>query len=45
LVSYAKVGNVKNILAQAHLRLYCPPRINSGVVFNDGLIIERVDKE
>lgn len=45
LVSHARLGNVNNILAQAHFGMYCAPQIESGIVYNDDLRIEMVDKE
>ena len=45
LVSHAKLDNVENIIAQAHFGLYCPPQMISGVVFNDDLTIEMVDRD
>ncbi|MDH5598339.1 MAG: hypothetical protein OEY34_04395 [Cyclobacteriaceae bacterium] len=45
LVSHAHIENINNQLSQAHFGLYAPPQIESGVVFNDELIIEMVDGE
>lgn len=45
LVSYAKVKNIKNRIAQAHFGLYCPPQMTSGVVYNDDLTIRTVEGE
>lgn len=45
LVSHANVSNVKNKLAQAHFGMYSPPQLESGVVYNDDLLIEMVNGE
>jgi len=45
LVSWAQIADTENKLAQAHFGLYCSPEIESGVVYNDDLIIEMVDHE
>ena len=45
LVSHANVEFVDNQLVQAHFGLYAPPHIDSGMVFNDDLVIEMVDGE
>lgn len=45
LVSYAKVISSKNNLAQAHFGLYCAPQIETGLVFNDDLLIVEVEGE
>ncbi len=45
LVSHAVVGNISDRLAQAHFGLYSPPWMESGVVYNDDLVIEMVDEE
>ena len=45
LVSHAKVDNVNNRLSQAHFGLYAPPQIESGIVYNDDLVIKMVEGE
>lgn len=45
LVSHARIDNVENKVAQAHFGLYCPPQMVSGIVYNDDLRIEMVEKE
>ena len=45
LVSHAKIKNVSSKLAQAHFGMYSSPAIKSGVVYNDNLSIEMVEKE
>jgi len=45
LVSYAKVSCPTSVLAQAHFGLYCAPQIETGIVFNDDLLIKEVDGE
>ena len=45
LVSHANVRNVQNQLGQAHFGMYAPPRVASGMVFNDDLRIEMVEGE
>ncbi|QFR38849.1 polysaccharide lyase [Candidatus Gracilibacteria bacterium 28_42_T64] len=45
LVSHANIGNIKNRLAQAHFGMYSPPKMTSGIVYNDDLKIEMVDGE
>lgn len=45
LVSHVNVNNTKNILAQAHFGMYCPPQLASGIVYNDDLQIQMVDGE
>ena len=45
LVSHANLDNIENKIAQAHFGLYCPPQMISGVVYNDDLQIEMVDRE
>ncbi len=45
MVSHANIRGLSNRLSQAHFGLYCSPQINSGLVYNDDLRIEEVDKE
>lgn len=45
LVSHAKIGKITNKLSQVHLGLYCPPQLTTGVVYNDKLSIQEVDRE
>ncbi|WP_157454315.1 heparin lyase I family protein [Crocinitomix catalasitica] len=45
LVSHAKVKEMSNRLSQAHFGMYCPPKLTSGVVYNDDLRIEMVNGE
>ncbi len=45
LVSHANVDKSTNQLAQAHFGMYSPPQMVTGMVFNDDLRIQEVDKE
>ena len=45
LVSHAKVSDTQNRLAQAHFGLYASPHIETGVVYNDDIVIKEVAEE
>ena len=45
LVSHANIGNITNKLSQAHFGLYSSPRLTTGTIFNDHLVIKEVEGE
>lgn len=45
LISHAEVKRTKELLAQLHFGMYCPPQMESGIVYNDDLVIKMVENE